>query len=139
MIFVDTDTLLDLAWNREPYSFATADLLILSESGKIELGTTPVVLTNIYYLLTAHNSTDIATAFLLKLTRHIKFIPISEKDYISALKSTFKDKEDAINYFAAISASCAMIVTRNKSDFSQATIPVLTAEEYLHSVWKEEE
>ena len=63
MIFIDTDTLLDLAWNREPYSYATADLLMLADKGEIELGTTPIVLTNVYYLLSSRNSNEIVPRF----------------------------------------------------------------------------
>ena len=67
----------------------------------------------------------------MKLSKLVRFIPVSNEDYMSALKSRFKDKEDAINYYAAMSASCTAIVTRNKSDFAFSKIPVLTAEEYL--------
>ncbi len=50
----------------------------------------------------------------------------------SALSSSFKDFEDAIQHFAArAEGSISAIVTRNKADYSASGIPVLSPDEFL--------
>jgi predicted nucleic acid-binding protein len=48
-----------------------------------------------------------------------------------ALASNFKDFEDAIQYHTALENHLDMIISRNKKDFKNSVLPVLTAKEYL--------
>lgn len=41
-----------------------------------------------------------------------------------ALQSTFKDIEDAIQYYSAISCDAEMVLSRNVNDFKDSTIPI---------------
>ncbi|MDX1478698.1 MAG: PIN domain-containing protein [Saprospiraceae bacterium] len=131
MIFLDTDVLLDVAWQRDPWYIAAADLLTLIHDGDLRGGTTPVVLTNVYYLLSRENSEKVATGFISRLLLLLEFIPVERTDYQLAFDSSFKDKEDAINSYAAYSAGCTTIVTRNVRDFHPSTLAVMTADEFL--------
>jgi len=58
-------------------------------------------------------------------------IPVSEKAFDKALNSHIHDFEDAMQYFAALEIKVNAIITRNKKDFKNAKIPVLTAKEFL--------
>lgn len=131
MIFLDTDILLDIAWRREPFHQAAAEVLTMAYNQEIIAGTTPVVLTNIYYLLSHENSNQVATAYINKILKILQFIPVTENDFKRAFTSEFKDKEDAVNHYAAQSASCDTIITRNVRDFSHSQIRVITAEEFV--------
>ena len=53
-----------------------------------------------------------------------------------AIHSGFKDFEDAMQYFSAISSNCELIITRNEKDFKNALIPVMNAESYLQTLNK---
>ena len=53
-----------------------------------------------------------------------------------AINSDFKDFEDAMQYYSAISANCDLIITRNEKDFKNSMIPVMNAESYLQTVKK---
>ena len=55
----------------------------------------------------------------------------------SALKSPFKDFEDAMQYFSAVSEGCDVIITRNKKDFAESKIQVLEPQEFLDKFCKE--
>jgi len=61
----------------------------------------------------------------------VSIIEVNESIIDSALNSTFTDFEDAIQYYAAMSANIDLIITRNIEDYKQASIPVLTAEQFL--------
>ncbi|MCF8370317.1 MAG: PIN domain-containing protein [Bacteroidales bacterium] len=50
-ILIDTDVILDFFFNRQPFSEHAAQILSLCESEKIEGFVTPVILSNVYYLI----------------------------------------------------------------------------------------
>ncbi len=43
----------------------------------------------------------------------------------------FSDFEDGLQYYSAIENNVDIILTRNKKDFKNSKIPVLTVKEYL--------
>ncbi len=51
-----------------------------------------------------------------------------------AIDSRFLDLEDAFQYFIAKKNDCDIILTRNIKDYKQATIPVLTADQFLRTL-----
>lgn len=51
-----------------------------------------------------------------------------------AINSNFKDFEDAIQYYSAITTGCDLIITRNEKDFKNALIPVMNAQGYLQTL-----
>jgi predicted nucleic acid-binding protein len=48
-----------------------------------------------------------------------------------SLASDFADFEDALQYYTAIESGMDIILTRNKKDFKNIDLPLLTAKEYL--------
>ena len=73
-----------------------------------------------------------ALALLGKLKLLVRVSAVTETEINSALSSSFKDFEDAIQHFAAkAEGGVSAIVTRNKADYSASEIPVLSPEEYL--------
>lgn len=58
-------------------------------------------------------------------------LPVDDKVIELALQSEFRDFEDAIQYYCAIENGIEVLITRNLKDFRSATIPVMTAEEFL--------
>ena len=66
----------------------------------------------------------------LKLLVHVS--SVAESEIQSALASSFKDFEDAIQHFTAkAEGGISAIVTRNKADYSASEIPVLSPDEFL--------
>jgi predicted nucleic acid-binding protein len=61
----------------------------------------------------------------------VEVLPLDDKVLELALVSDFKDFEDAIQYHTALENDIDIIITRNKKDFKNSKIPVLTAKEYL--------
>ncbi|HNR85475.1 MAG TPA: PIN domain nuclease, partial [Taishania sp.] len=49
-----------------------------------------------------------------------------------ALTSNQKDFEDAIQYYTAIEFGMEIIITRNKKDFKNLNLPILTAKEFMN-------
>ena len=133
-IFLDTNVILDLLGERVPFYDSIAKVATLADQKKLTLIVSPLSFTKIDYVL---NKYEIAESVLNKL-RKFKIIcevcEVNEETIDKALNSSFKDFEDALQYFTALQSNCSIIITRNAKDFKQATIPIMTAEEYLSSI-----
>ena len=57
--------------------------------------------------------------------------PVNERIIDQALVSDFDDLEDAMQYFSAISAKVDVVLTRNKKDFIEISVPVMTPDEFF--------
>ena len=133
-IFLDTNVILDLLGERVPFYDSIAKVATLADQKKLTLIVSPLSFTTIDYVL---NKYEIAESVLNKL-RKFKIIceicEVNEETIDKALNSSFKDFENALQYFTALQANCSIIITRNGKDFKQATIPIMTGEEYLSSI-----
>ncbi|HSR93046.1 MAG TPA: PIN domain-containing protein [Gemmatimonadales bacterium] len=132
-VFVDTDVILDLVLARPDFLPEASRLFALIQNGQIEACTSPLVLSNLFYILTKKISAEEAIKALRKLRALLRVLPIDERMIDMALASSFNDFEDAVQYYAAVSADLDALVTRNKKDYGSAEIPILTAAECVAS------
>jgi len=130
-VLFDTNVILDLLLDREPFVDTASTLVALVESGTIVgfLGAT--TFTTIHYLATK-------AVGRVKSQRHVETLldlfgvaPIDESVLRSALNSGIEDYEDAVLHAAALSVRVDGIVTRNVRDFKRATARIYSPEELL--------
>lgn len=131
-ILIDTDVILDFFFDRQPFAENAAQIFSLCESKVIKGSITPVILSNVYYLL-RQNAKHEKVIEKLKLLLSITEIIIIDKEVIlQALNSDFKDFEDALqNYSAEFDKEIDLIVTRNTKDFKHSLLAVMTPENYM--------
>ena len=130
-VFVDSDIILDLLAQREPYFEYAAKLFTLIDQQKIKAYTSPLIFANLHYLLKKLTSNTAALKSLRKLKTLINILPVDERVIEQALNSDFNDFEDAIQYFTAINSGINFILTRNKVDYKKSKIAISTSEEFL--------
>lgn len=130
-IFVDTNIVIDLLAKREKFYEAAQELFSKSDSKEIELYISALTIANTYYLLANTYKADDVRKILIKFKLLVKVLPIDDKILELALASDFKDFEDAVQYHTALENNIDIILTRNKKDFKNAVLPILTAKEYL--------
>lgn len=131
-ILIDTDVTLDFLSKRNGFYESANQLFSLLDLRKIEGFSTPVMFSNLHYILSGISGKTVVIDLLKKLRSKIKIISVFETHIDSALNSGFPDFEDAIQYFSALDQSIDFIITRNKKDFGKSSIPVMTAEEFIH-------
>jgi hypothetical protein len=68
---------------------------------------------------------------LIKFKVLVSVAPMDDKVLELALVSDFKDFEDAIQYHSALENKVDIIITRNKKDFKNSKLPIMSAREYL--------
>lgn len=132
IVLIDTDVLLDFFFDRKPFSKFSTEILNLCEENKIRGFTTPVIISNVYYLLRKTAKHDIIIEKLKQLLYIIEIIKMDKNAVINALNSNFKDFEDALQNFSAVeNGSVTIILTRNIKDFKTSKLAILTPETYL--------
>ncbi len=130
-IFVDTNIILDLLQKRESFYIEAQELFTLADKNEVTLYVSALTLANIHYLLAKHYGSIGARKIIAKFKVLVEVLAMDDKIIELALVSDFSDFEDGIQYYTALENSMEVILTRNKKDFKNATLPVLTAGEYL--------
>ena len=131
-VLIDTDVLLDFFFNRKPFARYATEILNLCEENKLRGFTSPVIISNVYYLLRKTGKHDIIVEKIKQLLSIIEIIKMDKNTVLNALNSEFKDFEDAIQNFSAIENGGIMVImTRNIKDFKKSELAILTPETYL--------
>ena len=131
-VLIDTDVILDFLFDRKPFSEDAAQILSWCESGKINGFVTPVMISNIYYILRKLDKHEKIIENLKMLMSIVDIAIIDKKTVLNALNSEFKDFEDALQNFSAINESdIQVIITRNIKDYKTSSLAVMTPENYL--------
>lgn len=134
-ILIDTDVIIDLLLDRQPFSNDSTLLINLCENGIISGYVTPVMLSNIYYLLRKIAKHEKIIDSLKKLLNIVDIAIIDRKSVLNALNSEFKDFEDALqNYSNIPEKQIDVIITRNIKDYKTSKLSVMTPETYLKSL-----
>ncbi|MGS2739189.1 type II toxin-antitoxin system VapC family toxin [Sinomicrobium sp. M5D2P17] len=135
-IFIDTNVMLDFLGERQPFYENAARLATLADKGKLKIVVSPISFATVNYFLAKFETPEIAKEKLRKFKIISDICRLDEHTIEKGLNSSFKDFEDALQYFCAIDADCEIIITRNGKDFKESLIPVMTAGEYLSSIRK---
>jgi predicted nucleic acid-binding protein len=131
-VLIDADVILDFFFNREPFAEYATQVFILCENQTIKGYTTPVIISNVYYLLNKIAKHDLIIDKLKQLLSIIEIAPIDKNVIIEALNSKFKDFEDALENFAAENNEVIKIIlTRNVKDYQHSKLAIFSPEMYL--------
>lgn len=131
-VLIDTDVILDFFFEREPFSDNAAKVLSQCERKIIVGYVTPVILSNVYYLLSKNTKPEKVIEKLKKLLIFLDVLTIDKRTIVAALNSEFKDFEDAIqNYAAEINDKVDIIITRNTKDYRKSKLAIMNPNEFL--------
>ncbi|TAE32903.1 MAG: PIN domain-containing protein [Cytophagales bacterium] len=134
-ILIDTDVVLDFFFDREPFAEDASKILSLCERGVVRGFITPVLISNVYYLLRKTAKHEKVIGSLKTLLTIVAVAVIDKETVLTALNSTFTDFEDALQNFAAQSErDIEVIITRNTKDYKWSSLSVMTPESYLRAL-----
>ena len=128
--FVDKDVILDVLLERKYFVFS-AKVIELIEKKDIEGFTSPIILTNTYYLIAKEKNSNLAWNVLRRLRSLFKITKVNENIIDQALTSGFKDFEDAVQYYCAVENKVKYLVTRNKSDYRGDEVIIASPQEII--------
>lgn len=133
-VLIDSDVILDAFFNREPHAQFSTKILALCELGEIKGYLTPLIYSNVYYLLRQAAKHERVIEKLKQLLSITEVLQMDRNVVEKALSSNFKDFEDGLqNYAAVVNNEIDLILTRNLKDYKNSELAVFSPEIYLKS------
>jgi len=128
---VDTNVVLDLLLARRPFASAAVRLFALAERSLIEAWICATTVTTADYLLSRSLPRNKAREAVRGLLTIFDVALVNRSVLDRALASPMGDFEDAVLAEAGVLAGARFIITRNTQDFSRASLPALTPQEFF--------
>lgn len=133
-VLIDTNICLDAVLNRHPFATSAAKITEQSEKGLFSGLIAAHTFDTFFYILVKNIGQTKAYRGINALRRAFEVAAIDKTIIDNALDLNWPDFEDAIHYQAAIATDCHAIVTRNKQDFSEGRLPVLSPSQFLEEL-----
>lgn len=135
-LFLDTNVVVDLLGEREPFYNSAAKIATLADKGEIQIFVSALTYSTVYYLLCRFESKELVKEKIRKFKVITETSDLTNIIIDKGLSSKFDDFEDSLQYFCAEEVNCNILITRNGKDFKESSIPVLSPDEYLFSLNK---
>ena len=130
-ILIDGNIALDILLERQPFFVSGIQILGLSKSG-IELYISASTITDLYYIIRRElKSKEKAIHLIKNLIISVDIATVSGNEIRKAIDLDWGDFEDAVQFATGESLAVDYLVTRNKSDFTSATMPVVSPDDLL--------
>jgi predicted nucleic acid-binding protein len=130
--FVDTDVLLDLIAEREPFAESAAFLFDLCDQGQLLLCTSTLCLNNLHYIIRKKIGEKGARNAVADLLDMLEVLPVNKNHLTASTTSAFSDFEDAVQHEVAKSdEAIKVIITRNVKHYAKGELAALTPPEFL--------
>lgn len=129
-LFLDTNVVLDVLAQREPWFADSANVLAHIDQGDASGHIAAHTVTTLHYLLARHLGPQKTAAVLMDLTALLRVEPVDHAVLQQALALGWRDFEDAVQAVTAAQCQADYLVTRNPRDFRQSPIPVITPSEW---------
>jgi predicted nucleic acid-binding protein len=133
-LFLDTNVVLDLLGEREPFYMSAAMIATLADKGEIQLIVSALTYSTVFYILSRYESNEAVKEKIRKFKVIAETADLTDKVIEKGLVSKFTDFEDALQYCCAVKLDCNILITRNGKDFKESDIPVLSPDEYINSL-----
>ncbi|WP_425639843.1 type II toxin-antitoxin system VapC family toxin [Algoriphagus yeomjeoni] len=131
-VLIDSDVILDFFFDREPFAQFATEIFLRCESKQLIGYTTPVIISNVYYILSRTAKYEVIIEKLKQLLSIIEITTMNKEVVLAALNSEFKDFEDALQNCAALNqGEISVILTRNLKDYKKSDLAILSPEMYL--------
>ncbi len=133
-VLLDTNIIVDVALERQPYFEASQQVLLLVEQGQIEGYISASTFGDLYYIIRRSRGREWTTDFINWLVTYCQIATVNEAVIRMALTSNFRDFEDAIQYSTAVVNQLDVIVTRNPQDFPVTTPRIISPNELIQEL-----
>ncbi|MCU0374914.1 MAG: PIN domain-containing protein [Chitinophagaceae bacterium] len=133
--FIDANVIIAVLNKQYPLYSKAARVLSVADDKRFRLFTSPTCLAIAFYF--AGKKCGEAAAFrkIEILTQKLQIAGITQQEVAQTLANKkVKDFEDGLEYYAAVSAGCKIIVTEDSHDFYFSALEVMNCETFLRSI-----
>ena len=126
-ILLDTNVIVDVALERQPYVAISEQVLLLVEQKQVEGYISASTFSDLYYIVRRGRGREWTLNFLRRLFTFCQIAAVDHSTIQMALNVNFRDLEDAIQYYSALINQLDAIVTRNPQDFPVVNPRIITS------------
>jgi predicted nucleic acid-binding protein len=131
---IDTNVVLDIVLNRQPYYENAAIIFRLSKKNLIKSYISASAITDIFYITQKEQGKAIAKEALKRTFKGFYPATVTDSDIYQAVDLDWEDFEDSVQYIVGDGLSVDYIVTRNTKDFTLSTIKAVTPEQFIQII-----
>jgi predicted nucleic acid-binding protein len=131
-VVLDTNLLLDFVLDRKPFSEQAEIVIATRLTHKKKLFASTLSFVNVAYVVRKAGQNPFKV--IEELFEWIQVVSLTQAEFELSLRSNFKDFEDALQFYSALSMGVDLIITRDLKGFVASTIPVKTPLEYLKAL-----
>lgn len=138
-IFLDTDVAFDILSKREPHFESSVQFLHLALENKASLLISESSLGNLFYLTFDIYKLKNSASRIFDFINVCELVPSGKIAVVKSLESSFKDKEDGLQYYTALYREVDYFITRNTKDYrkhKQSSLPVYSPIEFFDLINK---
>ncbi len=128
-LLFDTNVVLDVLLNREPWVATAKELWRANDTGRISGFLTATTLTDIHYIARKAKGLASAREAVQLCLAAFEICSVERSDLEQAVALPGNDFEDNLQISVAFQDDLDAIVTRNPADYRDSLVPVLTPEE----------
>jgi len=128
---IDTNVLLDLALDREPFADDASQLLDAAQAGRLSAWVAWHAVSDFYYLCASDKDDRAARQFISDLLSFAEVASGSTESVRQALSWNLRDFEDSLQCAAAIACGAELVVTRNVRGYRRAPVRALSPSETM--------
>lgn len=134
-VLIDTNIVLDVLQNREPFIEDSKKILALCIQTKLNGFMTAHSLCDIFYILRKDLNVAERLSLIDRLCKYMTIISEHQADFETvATNQSTKDLEDGLQMECAKNHSLKYIITRNVKDFSDSKVAAITPADFLASI-----
>lgn len=133
-VLIDTNVIVDVALEREPFYAESDRILTFVEEGQIQGYVSASTFSDLYYIIRRDKGRDWTLDFLRQLATFCQVATVDNSVISIALTCNFKVFEDAIQYSTAVINLIDAIVTRNPRDFPVNTPRIVTPNQLIQEL-----
>ena len=130
-VLFDTNVVLDVLLDRDPFAEVATQLFSKVEYGEIQGYVAAITINNLFYIIRKVKDRDLAYNAVQRILTAMHICPVNRRTLEKALNLNYKDFEDAIQLVCALENNLDIIVTRNIQDFGKSDIRIVSPTELI--------
>ena len=139
-LLIDTNIVLDILLKREPFYQDAVKVMNMAQYNDVREYISASAVTDIYYIAYRQiKDRTLVLELIKRLLMVVSVAAVSEREIRNALKTGWKDFEDAVQYSVAFLNEMDGLITRNPKDYEEADINIWSPEQVLKEYVKSAE
>lgn len=130
-VLIDTNVIVDFLLRREPFFQDAVFVFDLIEKREIQGFISAISVTTVDYIVCQAKSRELSYRFIHDLLEIFEVCEVGKETFLQALQQKGRDLEDNMIIANALAYHLDTIITRNKKDFKEAQLQILTPSEFI--------